>query len=88
MNKESFNDESFITTKDNPFDYFTQFDQWQNYDMLNGYHTLELVARTVATSGELSEADQKEDFDYAFDKIVEWRGDLYKKVHRRTEKGD
>lgn len=74
--------ESFITTKDNPFDYFKQFDQWFDYDQLMGYHTLELVARTIVTSDELSESDQKKAFDDAFKKIIEWHGDLYKIVHK------
>lgn len=80
MIKESLNDETFITTKDNPYNYFTQFEEWLNYDNLHGYHTLELVGRTVHTSYDLSEADQKEDFESAFNKIIEWHGNLYKKV--------
>ena len=82
MKNESFNEETFITTKDNPYNYFTQFEEWFNYDLLHGYHTLELGARTVHTSDELSEADQTIDFDNAFDKIIEWHGNLYKKTRR------
>ena len=84
MNKESFKEETFITTKDNPYNFFTQFEEWLSFDTIHGYYTLELVGRTVHTSDELSELDQQEDFNYAFDKIIAWHGDLYKKIHKSS----
>lgn len=75
-------DEYFITTKDNPFDYFVQFDEWLNYDRAMGYYTLELIGRTVHTSIELSEEDQQKDFDLAIEKILKWHGDFYKKIYK------
>ena len=59
-------DETFITTKDNPYDYWLQFDEWLSYDHLMGYNTLELLARLIRTSDDLSEQDQEDEFRRAF----------------------
>ena len=37
----------WITTNDNPFDFFTQFDDWYLFDESKGYHTCSLVARVA-----------------------------------------
>ena len=79
-------DNSFITTKDNPYDYFIQFDEWLNFDRAMGYFTLELVARTVMLSENLSKQDQNKEIENAFDKIIKWHGDLYKRIYPKDEK--
>ena len=33
------NKELWITTEDNPFDFFTETDRWINYDYQMGYDT-------------------------------------------------
>lgn len=45
-----------VTTNDNPFDYFDDFDNWLLYDIEKGYHTLEVMSRLTYTSTELSDA--------------------------------
>lgn len=49
-----------LTTKDNPFDPFTQTDQWRQWDHDAGYYTENYLARIATTSDDLSdmEADQ------------------------------
>lgn len=44
-----------VTTNDNPFDYFDDFDNWLLYDIEKGYHTLEVMSRLTYTSTELSD---------------------------------
>lgn len=44
-----------LTTTDNPFDPFDQFDSWLNYDMLHGYNTLGALAEAARTSDELGD---------------------------------
>lgn len=73
--------EAFITTHDNPFDYFKQFDEWLNYDRQMGYFTLELVGRLAKLAPELSEEEEKIELERVFDSIIEWNGDFYKKVY-------
>lgn len=59
-----------LTTVDNPYNPFTQFDEWRVFDESHGYHTLSLLARIVVTSDELSEADQSLAIELAIDEIV------------------
>lgn len=70
-----------LTTVDNPFDPFTQFDDWNAFDMLKGYHTLAYMARVVRTSDDLSEADQSLAIEQGIDDIVRENPlGLYRKV--------
>ena len=46
--------EVMLTTVDNPFDPFTQWDQWYRYDENAGYHTCERIARVAMTSTNLT----------------------------------
>ena len=62
--------EYMLTTVDNPFNPFTQFNEWQAYDQQLGYNTLALLARVVVTSNDLSEADQELAIDETIDEIV------------------
>ena len=50
---------SMLTTIDNPFNPFTQFDQWYRYDVDSGYNTCSFIARLARTSDELSEEDEE-----------------------------
>ena len=73
--------DSMLTTTDNPFSPFTQFDQWNRYDIDKGYHTTAYLARIVTTSNELSERDQAQAIDMAIDEILEFNlTGNYKKV--------
>ena len=74
--------EYFITTYDNPFNYFTQFDEWLAYDHLKGYFTLEYLGRIIKTAPYLSEDEERLEVDRAIDSMIEWNGDFYKKVYK------
>lgn len=63
--------ESMLTTVDNPFDPFTQYDAWYAFDVRMGYHSSALLARIVMTSDELSEPDQSLVIEAAIDEIVQ-----------------
>ena len=60
-----------LTTDDNPYDPFTEWDQWYMYDETSGHHTTGLLARVVKISDDLSEADQSQAIEDAIDEIVE-----------------
>lgn len=62
--------EYMLTTVDNPYDPFTRFDEWYQWDTINGYHTTAYLARVAHTSDELSEVDEKLSVIYAIDEIV------------------
>lgn len=62
--------EHMLTTVDNPFDPFTQFDEWFAYDVSMGYNTSSLLARIVLSSDEMSDADQSLAIERAIDEVV------------------
>ena len=39
----------YLTTTDNPFNFFTDYDNWERYDEDFGYYTNQLVGRIVNT---------------------------------------
>lgn len=78
--------ESMLTTTDNPFDPFTDYDDWYSYDINNGYNTSAYLARVTITSNELSEPDQLSAINVAIDQIVSENPlGIYKKVSRDVE---
>ena len=77
--------EYMLTTVDNPFDPFTQWDEWYAFDTRHGYHTAGLLARIVVTSDELSEADQALAIQLGIEEIVrENVSGMHKKVARSS----
>ena len=83
----------FVTTLDNPFDYFEEFDEWYAFDTSHGYDvigkpydTCNYVARIANTSSEMSQKDYEEAVEAAVDEIV--RLNLtgnYKKVYEKPK---
>ena len=59
-----------ISTKDNPFDPISQFDQWYRYDTEKGYNSCSFLARVSKTSSDLSDADYDEEVEAAIDDII------------------
>lgn len=74
---------SMLTTEDNPFDPFEQYDEWYAWDMHAGYHTPGLLARICVFSSELSEFEQSLVIDQAMDTIVE---ENFSGVHKKVTK--
>lgn len=73
-------DVHMLTTVDNPYDPFKQYDEWNLWDQEAGYFTLSYLGRVVVTSHELSEADQDLASEQAMDDIVSENIGLYIKV--------
>lgn len=63
-------EDSMLTTLDNPYNPFTQFEEWNAFDQGLGYYTLSYLARVAKTSDELSEADEDLAIDQAMDEIL------------------
>lgn len=75
-----------LTTIDNPFNPFTQFDSWLNFDIDKGYNTCAFIARIARTSEQLSENENEEEIDRAIDEIFQYDFmNMYKKVYRNDE---
>ena len=74
-----------LTTTDNPYSPFTQFDEWYAFDTQNGYNTCSYLARIAMTSNELSDTDYDQALDSAIDEIMEYNlTGNYKIVTKKT----
>lgn len=72
-----------LTTTDNPYDPFNEFDKWYLWDVQHGYHTSAYLGRVARTSGDLSEVDDNLANEQAIDEIVELNlVGIYRKVVR------
>lgn len=72
---------TMITTLDNPYNPFTQFDEWYAFDESKGYHTCSYLARIAKTSNELSERENLIEQEKAIDEIMSLNLlGIYKKV--------
>ena len=60
----------FLTTIDNPYDYFDDFENWYNFDVDHGYNTCSYVARIAPYSAELSEEDNRALLKSSLDEIM------------------
>lgn len=54
--------ETMLTTVDNPYNPFVNYDEWFNWDFVAGYNTCSRLARVCASSFELSKVEQEEAF--------------------------
>jgi hypothetical protein len=74
-----------LTTKDNPYNPFVDFDSWLYYDESRGYFTNALLGRIVVYSDELSDVDKERAIETAIDEIITLDPTLnYKKI-KKTE---
>jgi len=79
-------DEYALTTVDNPFDPFEQFDDWFLFDEEKGYHSSAYLGRIARTSDQLSDEENRIEVKRAIDEIIKYdfRG-IYRKVKRSKE---
>lgn len=78
---------TFVTTLDNPYDYWTQFDQWYAFDTEKGYNTCAYVARLVTTSNEMSNQEYEDEVNQAVKEILRLNitGNYVKTVQKANE---
>lgn len=70
-----------LTTKDNPYDPFTQFDEWLVYDVTKGYNSSAYLARIARTSTQMTDEENDKEVERAIDEIVKLDPfGIYKKV--------
>ena len=72
-----------LTTTDNPWNPFDDYNEWFAYDTYLGYHTASYLARVVRSSDELSESQQDHAIEQGIDEIIaENVNGMYKKLTR------
>ena len=73
--------ECMLTTVDNPFNPFNQFDDWMRFDMDKGYNSCSYLARIANTSDALTDEENNAEVERAIDEIISLDfQDLYRKV--------
>lgn len=78
-------DRYMLTTVDNPYDPFTEYDDWFAFDARMNYNTPALLGRIAIVSDELSEPDQVSAIQEAIMSIAETNASgMHKKVKRKT----
>lgn len=74
-----------LTTFDNPFDPFDQFDSWFRFDSDKGYNSCSYLDRIARTSDQLSEEENDREIERAIDEIIKFDFmNIYKKVTRQV----
>jgi len=76
---------TMLTTYDNPFDPFTDWDNWRRMDEDLGHYTCEYLARVSTYSPELSETDQELAILEAIAKIIRFEPETYKTVTKEVD---
>ena len=74
-----------LTTVDNPYDPFDEFDSWYMYDMDKGHCSCSLLDRIARTSDQLSEEENDAEIERAIDEIIKYDFmNKYKKVKQES----
>jgi hypothetical protein len=63
---------AMLTTEDNPYDPFTQFNDWYRFDVDKGYDSCGLLSRCCPSSIDLTETESKVAIETAIDEIVKY----------------
>lgn len=75
--------EVFLTTIDNPYDFFDDFDRWYAYDVSKGYNTCSLIDRIAMISDEESNGNINKEIERVVDKLAKWNlNGKYKKISK------
>ncbi len=70
-----------LTTFDNPYNPFEQFNSWFLFDVEKGYNTCSYLGRIARTSDQLSEEENELEIERAIDEIIKYDfRNIYKKV--------
>jgi len=78
-----------ITSIDNPYDPFDEWDKWLLFDNASGYHTCERLASITTISDQFSEEEVYDSVDDSIDELIKYGcidkfGNIieYKKVYK------
>ena len=75
-----------LTTIDNPFNPFDDFNSWFLFDMEQGYDSCGRMVRVANLSDDLTEKEENKEIERAIDEIIKYDFlNIYKKVTKNGE---
>ncbi len=76
----------FLSTIDNPFCPFEEFDSWYQFDLDHKYDSSGYLARIAHTSDQLTEEENDAEVERAIDEIIKYDFmNIYKKVVKEVQ---
>ena len=76
-----------LTTIDNPYDPFENFDSWLLFDSEKGYNSCAYLDRVSHTSEALTDRENEKEIERAIDDIIKYDFlNIYKKVREKKKK--
>lgn len=66
------NGECMLTTFDNPYNPFEQFESWFLFDTEHGYNSSSYLARIANLSDDMSENEKDVEIERAIDEIIKY----------------
>lgn len=73
-----------LTTFDNPYDPFTEFENWFLFDSEQGYNSCGYLARVTETTPEMTDEEYDSEVERGIDSII--RND-FRNIYRKVKKG-
>lgn len=75
-----------LTTFDNPYNPFTQFEKWFLFDTEKGYNTCAYLGRIVRTSDEFTDEENDLANERAIDEIIKYDFmNIYEKIYEPAQ---
>lgn len=75
--------ETMLTTIDNPFNPFKDFDSWYRFDTEKGYNTCNYLAKISKETDDMSEREQNRARNEAIDEILHYNLlGIYRRIKR------
>lgn len=75
-----------LTTFDNPYNPFDQFEEWFLFDMQQGYNTCSYLDRVADLPNDLSDEEEKTATEQAIDSIILHDFmNIYKKIYMNVD---
>ena len=61
-----------LTTRDNPYSYFKEKDEWEAYENVTGLRATSMLGRFAYTSDQLSVEENEAEIERAIDEIIKY----------------
>ena len=80
------NSNCMLTTFDNPYNPFDQFDSWFLFDVTKGYNSCEILGRFARISDSFTDEENDREVERAIDEIIKLDFlNIYKKVKKNDK---